>query len=175
METTSKKFRIQLLLISFGIIINLTVNSQTNGFTTYTNSDYSFSIQYPSDWIRNYNVLSGCVFMVQDPNISYNINVVVTNNFSGTIEDMTMDKMNMKARQSFTNMKCVSERSILINGKRGKEFIYIWSTNGYNLKNLLYYFVKDRVLYTITITGLEENFEKTKNTSSSMINSFKLF
>jgi hypothetical protein len=113
--------------------------------------------------------------MAQDPNISYNINVVVTDNFGGTIEDITMDKMNMKARQSLTNMRYVSEKSILINGKRGKEFIVMISTNGYNFKNLLYGFVKDRVLYIITITGLEENFEKTKNTSSSMINSFKLF
>ncbi len=175
MERRSKRFWIQLMLINIGIILNLTVNSQTNGFITYTNSDYSFSIQYPGDWERNYNLASNCVFMTQDPKIYYNINVVITSNFGGTVDDITMDKMNLKARQSSTNIRFISERSILINGERGKEFVCVFSINGYNLKNLVYEFLKGGILYTITITGLEENFERTKSNSLSMINSFKLF
>ncbi len=149
--------------------------AQTTSFSSYTDSDNHFTIQYPSDWIRNYNLYSGCVFMAQDPNIPYNINVVVTNNVDATIDDMTMDKMNMKAKQSSTNIRYESERSILINGQIGKEFVVTASTNGNNLKNLVYGFVKNRTLYIITITGLEENFEKTKNNSSVMINTFRLF
>jgi hypothetical protein len=175
MKTISKKIWIQFLLMSFGAILNLTVNSQTNGFTTYTNSDYSFSIQYPRDWERNNNLASGCVFMAQDLKIYYNINVVVQSNVGGTVDDITMDKMNMKARQSSANIKFVSERSIFINGQRGKEFICTLSINGNSLKNYVYEFLKGSILYTITITNLEENFEKTKSTSSSMINSFRLF
>ena len=63
----------------------------------------------------------------------------------------------------------------MVNGQRCKEFICTASVNGDHLKDFIYEFVKNKILYNVTITSLEENFEKTKSSSLSMINTFLLF
>ena len=113
--------------------------------------------------------------MAQDPNIYYNINVVIISNFEGTLDGFTLDKMNKNARLSSANMNYISERNLVINGQRCKEYICTASVNGDNLKDFIYEFVKGKNLYNVTITSLEENFEKTKSNSLAMINTFLLF
>ncbi len=148
---------------------------------TYTNSEYSFSVDYPADWDVRED-LDGLVVVFAGPSVlegiyDININVLAERlRKKMTLKDYVMAS-DLKAIQTIPNYRKVQAEATTVSGLPAIVFVATLAVkcNGkkVSLKNKYAIFIKDKVAYTITYDTPAQFHDEYADCFDLVISSFK--
>ncbi len=181
-----------LFLVGFGgiyiynnVLPNLTpnpTNTQTPEPILYQDRDFGFSMYSPSGWTKDLIVAKklGLKVMFVGPRIAEfvnNVNVAI--GFLGD-EGIEGFVVTGPVDSKLKDYKLVSFTNTTIGTLKAKEWVYTANINNYKAKNKQVYiskggnFTTGETLFIITLTSLEENYDKFNSLAQPSIESFKL-
>lgn len=157
-----------------------TVTNIGSEFTTYTNTEHSFEMKYPSSYELKENqhwaVLSflakreGETDMFQE-----NLNLIVQDL---TESPMTLDeysKLSLEQVETLLeNWKIAKKESVKLDWMEAYMVIYTWKYNWYDLKWKQIWTIIDSKAYIISYTGEEKSFDDYIVSMDKIIESFKM-
>ncbi|PIY93515.1 MAG: hypothetical protein COY69_01235 [Candidatus Magasanikbacteria bacterium CG_4_10_14_0_8_um_filter_32_14] len=154
----------------------ITDNTTKGSFLTYTN-DTGISIGYPSDWsqqegkkpilVQFFSPLQSTTDKFQE-----SVSLMVQDFSTVTITLEQFDKQTTSAlAQYMTDLKITKQENIEINGKPGKMLTYTGTMPGQNALSSTFqaYTVSNNIVYLITYTGKQDDFEKFLPTVQKML------
>ena len=148
---------------------------------TYTNSEYSFSVDYPADWdVRE--GFTGLAVVFAGPKVLkgiYDVNISV--NAERLSQEIALKDYvtasDLKAKKTIPNYNKVQEYSATINGLPAVVLVAAlllkWNGKKVALKNKYAIVIKDKVAYTITYDAPAEFHDEYADCFDLVINSFK--
>ena len=167
------------LLLIF-ILFPLTIIAQEkNESVKYEKGNYS--IEYPSNWILNDSGKNGTKIFLYPSNsessdiFTENINLIIQNLNDTTI---TIGKYKGLVEKQINGM--LTEPKIILselknkNGIKSHELKAEGKSGGYKFKTIIYTYLIDEQIYTLTFVTLYDAYEKNHIESLRIMNSFKL-
>jgi len=151
-----------------------------DGYSSYSNADYAFTLQYPSDWEYQENTF-GSHIMIFSPSASddtFRENIgVITEELPADLE-LDVDSYYNEAKSQLTsvieNFKEVSNENIKVAGYDAKKVQYLGTQGEDTYKWQQVFFIKDNMTYVITYTATEDTFEDFLDVANSIVASFGL-
>jgi len=166
--------------ISFLLLLAVLVNTQVNAQTRWkTISQDAFSIKCPGDWTADTSKKMGAdVFMYnkEDMNDGFaeNINVLVQDL---SAYDLDLDAYTELSEEQIKTMvvgaKIMSSERITSGAFPYHKIIYVGKQNDVLLKFLQHYYVKDKKAYVLTLTCVENQFDKYQSIGNAIFKSFQ--
>jgi serine/threonine-protein kinase len=181
-DSMSKKTAVLLI----GIVMSLSVlaagcgsnigNKTSSGVTTKTYESANFTIQYPSDWIKN-EPTNGTVtvfFAIPNKNnATENLNVQVGNlSASDTLESITSAQI--AHVQGFGNFTQIEAGNTTLAGNPAYKMVYTATYEGDFQKATQIWTVKDGKVYLITYKTAPDDYNTNLSAAQQMIDSFKI-
>jgi serine/threonine-protein kinase len=164
--------------IAVAIIIaasQLMSHSATPTLSATYESPAGFSIQYPSDWVKN-EPQTGAVYVsfgLPTKNPAENLNVLVNASGNRTLSNVS-DAAIAEVQRNYPDFAALDRGNTTLGGYPAYEILYTTFTNsGGRLKIMQIWTVKDGYLYALTYKGSSSTFDKYLGTAQQMIDSFQ--
>jgi hypothetical protein len=126
-------------------------------FTTYSNSTFGISIQYPSNWLPNANLTSGTITFTA-PTKSFldravtqaRILLLPLDNSSTSIADVVNNRI-LKSRMTLQDFHIVQrDNTTTLSGNPAQKIVYTWTDPIYGpTKSTIISTIKNRIMYNI--------------------------
>lgn len=173
------------VVLLIGIVMSLSVlvagcgsnigNKTSSGVTTKTFESANFTIQYPSDWIKN-EPKNGTVtvfFVTPTNNATENLNVQVGNlSASDTLESITSAQI--AHVQEFADFTQIEAGNATLAGNPAYKIVYTATYDGDFQKATQIWTVKDGKVYLVTYKTAPDDYNTYLSAAQQMIDSFKI-
>jgi hypothetical protein len=168
-----------LFLVLASILPVTSCKNSASGPKTYTNSEYGFTVDYPSDW-KIQEGASNTIVQFNGPTLDETggkVNINIVNEQLPASGNMTLDGY-FKAAESqlahdFENFAEITTQNITVSSLPAVKMLYTFKSNGYQLKANQVYLTKNNVAYTITMVSTVTTYDKYDKDGDIVINSFK--
>lgn len=164
-----------LILILFPVII---IAQEQNESVKYEKDNYS--IEYPSNWILNDSGENGTKFFLYPTNsvssdiFTENINLILQNLSDTTI---TLEKYKGLVEKQISGMltepKIASSEIKNKNGLKSHQLIAEGKSGDYKFKTIIYTYLIEKQIYTLTFITLYDNYENNHIESLRVMDGFK--
>jgi hypothetical protein len=149
-------------------------SSAAAGLVPYNNPNLGFSLEYPSDWLKEESLSFTSPQGGAGDRAPEAINVVTevlpSSDFSlDSYTDAAMGQV-----ESFENFQLLNSSSTTIGGLPAHMIVYTFTDELTPLQNLQAWTVKDGMAYVITYGGVPEEFESSLPALQSVLDSFSL-
>jgi len=173
-------------LIGAGIAASATVIvllprfiTSSNSLLIYNNSAYGISIKYPKTWKLDpkQDPITGSVATFVSPKTGTsetsleNVNLIVEN-LPG--QNITLDEFTHEIKQSNKDAIIIEESKTKLSNRPAYQIIYNKKEEGYNLKRLQIWTVKDNKAYVITYTAESDKYSNYLTNAQEMISAFEI-
>jgi len=165
-----------LILILFPLII---VAQEPKESIKYEKDNYS--IEYPENWISNDSGENGTKIFLYPKNsessdvFTENINLIVQNLNDSTI---TIEKYKGLVEKQISGMltdpKITFSELKNKNGLKSHQLVAEGKSSGYKFKTIIYTYLIDKQIYTLTFVTLYDTYENNHIESLRIMDSFKL-
>ena len=167
--------------IGIFLVLLIIFASKSTGFKTYKNSEYGFSMQYPSDWTLTENQ-NGTAVAFWSPKqneldfFSENVNVVVQH---VPPELLRLDTYSKKAIEQLVsvfkqNVEMLEADYTLLSGKKAFKIVYIGKGPEAEFKLMHVWTISGFQAYQVNFGGIVSQYDTFIDTAEKMISSFKL-
>ncbi|WP_339684569.1 hypothetical protein [uncultured Nonlabens sp.] len=167
------------LLIIF-ILFPLIINAQEQNDSVEYEKD-NYSIEYPSNWILNDSGDNGTKIFLYPTNsessdiFTENINLIIQNLSDAPI---TLEKYKGLVEKQISGMltepKISSSEIENKNGLKCHQLIAEGKSGDYKFKTIIYTYLIDKQIYSLTFVTLYDNYEKNHIESLKIMDSFNL-
>jgi serine/threonine-protein kinase len=146
---------------------------------TYNNVLNKFKIDYPNNWVQknNVNAILFCSPKEDDKdNFQENVNIL--------LQDLSAHPMNLEEYADITKKQVaenvgssamLSIKDVIFSGRKSKEISFNLNLSGKDLKVRQFVFIKENIAYLLTYTAEQSQFEKYKDISTKVMNSFRFY
>lgn len=153
---------------------NITNNNINDTTITYTNN--FFSVQYPKDWHMeegSYTILVRFL-TEQKEDDTYREEIIIDSYSIGdtSFNTATTDAVKI-LKDTITDFKEINSKNIKINGEKAFKITFKWKHGIRHKQFQQVYLLKDKKMYVITYTALENSFEEFAEEMYKLTESFE--
>lgn len=154
--------------------------SETTKFIVYDSSPYGIRIKYPSDWIKNEQVM-GTVAAFLSPRES--ASDIFQENINVIVQDLSAQPMTLQeytelsvgqVEQFITDAKILDSSATTLDGNSAHKVSYTGKQGQYNLKWMQVWTIKDNTAYILSYTAEVNKYNDFLDVAQEMVNSFEI-
>lgn len=173
-------------LIGLGItaVITTIILWPRDNLLTYDNSTYGVGVKYPQSWTRidTLDPITGSLATFMSPVQANNSDIfqenirLIVQNLAGknvTLEEYTKTSIN-EIKLFSPDAEIIEQRNTQLANEPAHQVVYSGKEEGYTLKHLQIWTIKDNKVYIITYTAEINKYSEYLRTVQKMINSFEI-
>lgn len=172
------------IAISFGLMVSVPVSmAQTDGesgendtseLLAYDNPNLGFTLEYPSDWIKEESLSFISPRLSVSDEAPESISVTTEPNLSNlTLEEYSDSSITMLESQ-FPNFTLIESSNSTLSGYPASQIVYTYTIEDVDLKNFQIWTVADDMVYVLTYGGTTKEFDNSLPVIQDMIDSFEI-
>jgi len=154
-----------------------TTTTTTTTITTYSSTEYGFSIKYPQNWVEGTG--TGAAVYCNAPAIINNnpaasFNVQIPASAGGMTLDQLANAGKLLLENMFSGISFTNEKDVQVNGIEGHEWtvVVVDTGTGINATMRQDFFIVNNKVYTITFAAISESYGDYASIFDTILNSF---
>jgi hypothetical protein len=148
------------------------------GFQTYTNKDYKFSIQHPATWTVSGEDITAAgnvkkyLVTFTDPALQSKQEITITPDSAGlSLEEWV--KIFVTQLKNNPTISVVSQDPVQVDGVPAKKVVYIYGTGEYALEYMIILVVKDNNSYYMEFASRKNDYPEYSKEADRMLSTFR--